>query len=196
MMATMRREPGWAVARRVLEAIFAKHGRVDVGRVRKVGEGLSREVFAAFVEIEPDEERRAGAYAVFLPSRTSDRGRPAGLGREAALLERIATATKSIRVPRVTATVPVDDGEAVVRPFLEGIPLDLRVGRQPTVKPWEVVAQVAATIHGVELAGLSDLPGHPTRRAHAVAEIATIGGIDALRGVMARKAFADHAALA
>jgi hypothetical protein len=53
-MAAMRREPGWALARQVLEAAFGKHGRVAVGRVRKVGEGLSREVFAAFVEIQPD----------------------------------------------------------------------------------------------------------------------------------------------
>jgi aminoglycoside phosphotransferase (APT) family kinase protein len=45
----------------------------------------------------------------------------------------------------------------------------------------EVVAYVAATIHGVDLAGLPDLPGHATRQAHALAEIAAIGGVDALR---------------
>jgi aminoglycoside phosphotransferase (APT) family kinase protein len=180
-MAAMRRDPGWALARRMLEAVFAKYGRVSVGRVRKVGQGLSREVFAAFVEIEPDPEGRSGAYAVFLPARHADRERPADLEREAARLERIAAVTKAIRVPQVTAILPMEGGNAVVRPYLEGIPLDLRTGRQPTVRPWEVVAEIAATIHGIDVAGLPDLPGHATRREHAIAEIATIAGVAALR---------------
>jgi hypothetical protein len=170
-----------AVARQVLEAVFAQHGRVEVGRVRKVGEGLAREVFAAFVQIEPDPEARSGAYAVALLARYADCGQPAEVKREAALLERIVAATKAIRVPAITAVVPMDDGDAVVRPYLEGVPLDLRTGRQPTVKPWEIVAEVAATIHGVDVGGLPELPGHATRRAHALAEIATLGGVDALR---------------
>lgn len=46
------RGAGWARAKDVLERALARPGaRVHVGRVTKVGDGLSREVFAADVEV-------------------------------------------------------------------------------------------------------------------------------------------------
>ncbi len=51
-------DAGWARAKRVLESVFARHGEVEIGRVRKVGEGLSHEVFAAHVELHRDAAGR------------------------------------------------------------------------------------------------------------------------------------------
>ena len=41
----------------------------DIGSVKKVGEGLSRDIFAAQVELRIDGELRAPAWAVLLPRR-------------------------------------------------------------------------------------------------------------------------------
>jgi hypothetical protein len=48
------------------------------------------------------------------------------------------------------------DGErlALVPRYAAGVELDLRAGRQPAVKPWQVVAEIAAAIHAVP--GLDD----------------------------------------
>jgi aminoglycoside phosphotransferase (APT) family kinase protein len=171
---------GWARAKHVLEMVFAKYGRVEVGRVRKIGEGSSHEVFAAFVEVEPDRSGQTGVYAVFLPPRGSDAKERPDPWREAALLDRVAAGTQMIRVPTVTATVPTTGGHAVVRPYLEGIPLDLRAGHQTSVRPWEIVAHVAAAIHSIESIGVAGLRGHETRRAHAASEISVLQGLPEL----------------
>lgn len=172
---------GWGRAKRVLERAFAGYGVVEIGRVRKVGEGLSHQVFAAYVEVRADAGARSGAYAVSLPSRWADPERLADPPREAALLDRVAAETQALRVPHIVAVVPTDDGDIVVRRYLEGIPLDLRAGHQPGVRPWEIVGEVAATVHGVDVAGLATLAGYPTRREHALAEIAVLGDLPELR---------------
>src|SRR5689334_21774434 len=76
-MEARRSRAGWARAKRVLESAFSRDATVEIGRVRKVGEGLSHEVFAAYVEVQPDAAGRSGAYAVFLPSRWADPERQA-----------------------------------------------------------------------------------------------------------------------
>ncbi|HXX68162.1 MAG TPA: hypothetical protein VEK07_13310, partial [Polyangiaceae bacterium] len=48
-------EAGWVRAKRILRAAFEQRAgqgaRVDVGYVKKMGRGLSREIFAAEVEV-------------------------------------------------------------------------------------------------------------------------------------------------
>ncbi|WP_437320777.1 phosphotransferase family protein [Sorangium sp. So ce385] len=173
--------PGWAHAKRAIEVAFSSSGRPRIGRVRKVGHGLSNEVYAAHVELVPDPEGRSGTYAAFVPARGSTPRTRASWQREAALLARVAAGTRAIRVPALTAIVPVDGVDIVVRPYLEGIPLDLRAGRQGGVAPWDVVAQVAATVHAVDADGIPGIEGHATRRAHATSEISALHGVPELR---------------
>ena len=51
--------------------MFAKRAggssQVAVGRVRKIGDGLSRDVFVAEVTIEVDQIASSGFYTVLLP---------------------------------------------------------------------------------------------------------------------------------
>ncbi len=180
-MGASESRAGWARAKRVLESAFARCGAVEIGRVRKVGEGLSHEVFAAYVEVRPDAGDRSGSYAVYLPSRWADPERQADPMREVPLLDRVAAETQAIRVPDVIAVVSTDGGDVVVRRYLEGIPLDLRAGHQHSVRPWEIVGRVAATIHGIDVAGVSALAGYPTWREHALGEIAALGDLPELR---------------
>ena len=71
MNARGRRGAGGARARIVLERAlkgWARQGtRVDVGRVTKVGDGLSRELFAAEVEMSGPGSTQTGTYAVTWP---------------------------------------------------------------------------------------------------------------------------------
>lgn len=72
-VAEMRRDnerfgrgAGWARAMRVLEELITREvGEVrDVGFVKKIGDGLSRDIFAAEVELA---DGRCEAYVVALP---------------------------------------------------------------------------------------------------------------------------------
>jgi aminoglycoside phosphotransferase (APT) family kinase protein len=161
------RRIGWAVAKGVLRHAFGPDA--NVGRVTKVGGGLSNDVFAAYVECPPPNEQDSGSYTVSLPGRYADAPAPS-VPRLQPVLARVASQARSIRVPKAVQVVPLDSGTAIVRPFLEGVPLELRAGRQPSVKPHEVVAQVAAAIHAVDVEGI-ELRGYRSRRAHAQAEI-------------------------
>ncbi|WP_437840194.1 phosphotransferase family protein [Sorangium sp. So ce1153] len=147
----------------------------------KVGHGLSSEVYAAHVELVPDPEGRSGAHVALLPVTGSASRTLASWQREGALLERIAARTSAIRVPTLTAIVPIGGVHVVVRPYLDGLPLDLRAGRQPSVAPWEVIARVAATVHAIDVDDIPDLGGHATRRAHALSEISALHGVSELR---------------
>lgn len=180
-MEARRTPAGWARAKHVLESAFARYDAVEIGRVRKIGEGLSHQVFVAHVEVQPDPGGQSGAYAVYLPSRWAEPERRADPKREIPLLARVAAQTDAVRVPNVIAIVPTDDGDVVVRRYLEGIPLDLRAGHQPGVQPWEVVGQVAATIHGIDVTGVPALAGYPTWREHALGEIAVLRDLAELR---------------
>ncbi len=166
------RRIGWAVARDVLRSVFGPDA--DIGRVTKIGEGLSHDVFVAYVECPHPRQDDSGSYTVSLPGRHAEPTQYARPNLQP-LLARVAAQVKSIRVPTTVQTLPLDTGVAVVRPFLEGVPLDLRAGRQPSIKPHEVVAKIAAAIHAVDVAGV-ELRGHPTRRAHAEGEIDSVFG--------------------
>jgi aminoglycoside phosphotransferase len=174
---------GWARAKRVLDCVFNEFGEVDIGRVVKVGQGFSYEVFAATVELQNDPDGCSGNYAVLLPIGTEARMQEARLVlrervlRERAICRHVAAQTTSIRVPDFRAIIPMSEGNAIVRPFLRGIPLDLRAGRHHSVRPWEIVAQAAATIHAIDVASIGEIRGFATRRAHALSELEQLEGL-------------------
>ena len=81
MNARDRRGAGWARAKAVLERALERGvppgSRVQVGWITKVGDGLSREIFAAEVEVSRAGSTRRGTYAALLSHR--DR-QPAAVG--------------------------------------------------------------------------------------------------------------------
>ncbi len=176
-------EAGWVRARAVLgRAIQGRMGRaatLEVGRVKRVGRGLSRDLFAAEVNVSPDLENLSGVYVVPLPRGDAIPGLDARTRREAVLLERLGALKLPFRVPRLTGVVPETGQPVIVREFLEGIDLDLRAGRHPGLRPWEVVGRLAAAIHSIDVAGFQDiLPGHATRREHAEAVLGIFNGLE------------------
>ena len=180
----MTPDAGWARARWVLEDILSAnagfHGRANVGWVKQIGQGLSRDAYAAEVETLPDGHR--DTYVVLLPARDAEPALGARTRREARLLGRLATMELPFRTAEAVGTYPEvsaragepGDAPALVCKYVWGVPLDLRAGRQPSVRPWEVVAEIAAAIHAMDGVALADiLPGYSTRREHAAAVIAS-----------------------
>jgi len=170
-------EAGWVRAKAVLS--WAIKGRVGRGASVDVGRGLSRDLFAAEVNVSPDLHDLSGVYVVPLPRRDAILGFDARTRREAVLLERLGAFKLPFRVPRLIGVIPEAGRPVMVREFLEGLDLDLRAGRQPGVRPWEVVGRLAAAIHNIDVAEFQTiLPGHTTRREHAEAVLGIFNGLE------------------
>lgn len=170
---------GWARARWVLYELFqcwtssfSPRARVDVGRVKKIGQGLSREIFAAEVRIESTEHDLADSYVVQLPGCEADPDLDARTLKELGLLGRLEALELPFRVPRAVGALPDSGRLALVREFILGLELDLRAGTQSRVRPWKEVAEIAAAIHAIDVTALGNImPSWSTRRAHAEAAI-------------------------
>ena len=71
--AQLEHRAGWARAKALLEWAFDAFSSpvadIEVGRVKKIGEGLFRKVYAAQVDLSPDPDGLSGAWAVLLPDR-------------------------------------------------------------------------------------------------------------------------------
>jgi aminoglycoside phosphotransferase (APT) family kinase protein len=123
--------------------------RVIVERVEDWGGGLSRDAFAAHVDITPDPSALSGPYVALLANRDADRDYPERVRREASVLEWIAPRIRDLRVPRAIALLDAPSAPILVESFITGIEPDFRFGMMRIV-PWEIVAAAAAAVHAVE----------------------------------------------
>src|SRR5262249_42900234 len=151
-----------------LEQHFRVHKGVRVGHAKRIGEGLAREVYAAQVEFSPDSERRSGVYVVLLPQAGwPDPDLNKRTRHQARVLEALRGQLLPFRIPEVIGAVQTDLGLALIQRYLEGIPVDLRAGRMPSIRPWEIVGELAASVHRCSLPE-EVCPGSATRREHAL----------------------------
>src|SRR5215213_9795257 len=145
----------WARAKQLLRELFEHwpelpRAELDFGRVTHVGDGISRRAFAADVGLDPDPARLSGIYVVLLPRRDAEPSYDDRARFEARLLWRLSELDLPLQIPRCVGLLPSAGRPAVIETFIEGVPLDLRAGRQPSLRPWEVVAQVAAAVHALD----------------------------------------------
>ncbi len=179
MNAKDQRGAGWARAKAVLERAFERWAcpgtQVHVGWVTKVGDGLSREVFAAEVEMTRAGSAQSGPYAALLPTRDADADLDRRATAELGLLARLAEIELPFRVPTGIGVVPDAGRLALVREFIGGVPLDLRAGRQGGIRPWQVIGGIAARVHSIGAARVSGvLGGTASRREHAEAGLGAL----------------------
>lgn len=162
---------GWARAKHVLRELLELNGVDvrDIGRVRKIGDGLSREVYGASVEHEEGTER---AYAILLPRRDADADLSERTVGELRLVAKLQKCSLPFRIPEMLGAMREGRHVALVRHYASGIPLDLRAGRQPSVRPWAIVGEIAAAVHAVAGTEVEDVTvGSATRRAHALEQL-------------------------
>lgn len=180
MNATDQRGAGWVRAKAVLERALERWAgaaaRVHVGWITKVGDGLSREVFAAEVEISRAGSTQSGAYAALLPTRAADADLDRRATAELGLLVQLGAIDLPFQVPAGVGVVPDTGRLALVREFIRGVPLDPRAGRQGGIRPWQVIGEIAAAIHSIDATRVSAvLGGVPaSRREHAEVGLAAL----------------------
>lgn len=186
------RGAGWARAKHILRELIGRElGTVrDIGRVVKIGDGLSRDIFAADVELATGS---CDTFIVALPRRDAQRDLDERTTRELRLLARLRGYSFPFHLPEMVGAFPDGKHLALVRRFAPGVMLDLRAGRQGAVRPWDVVAEVAAAIHRVPGDAVADLlPGASTYETHAHTAIAALDGSDSPEMGDARQWALEH----
>jgi aminoglycoside phosphotransferase (APT) family kinase protein len=166
---------------------------VEVGRVKKVGEGLFRKVYAAHVVLSPDPDRLTGAWAVLLPDRQAAPEDCRRWVREVTVLGQLAHERLPFRLPAPLGAFPDGDRRAIIRRFIDGIPVDLRAGRMQSIRPAELVGRIAAAIHAIDVTTWRRRPaGAGTRRAHAEELMRVFGDLEGTEAESAREWAAQH----
>jgi aminoglycoside phosphotransferase (APT) family kinase protein len=188
---------GWARAKALLawafEACSSPVADIEVGRVKKVGEGLFRKVYAAHVDVTPDPDDLSGAWAVLLPDRRAATEGCRRWVREVTILAQLAREQLPFRVPAPLGAFPDGDHPVIIRRFIDGIPVDLRAGRMPIIRPAQLVGQIAAAIHAIDVtAWRRRPPGAATRRAHAVELMRVFDDLEGTEAGPARKWVEQH----
>jgi aminoglycoside phosphotransferase (APT) family kinase protein len=178
---------GWARAKRLLEQfLVGRSGTADIeiGWVSHLGSGLCRKAFTAEVSLFPDPAGLSGDYVVLLPLPDAEPSYDDRARFEARLLTRLSSLDLPLRIPRMLGLLSSAGRPVLLETRVPGIPLDLRAGRQMGVRPWDLVAQVAAAVHALDAEILSfpedpgwKVPGRGTRRDHALAELAVLEGM-------------------
>ena len=166
----MARRRGWIHARDAFYALLEDLGLrgPNVGKVKKIGGGLSRTAYIA--EVDADATGWPRNMVALVPVEPSPE-RVEAARREAELLGRLALRRLEFRVPKMARAVE----DVLVYEAVAGWPAKLNRDRSDFV-PWEFTGRLAAAVHRVDLAGLEGVVGHNTRREHGEAIVADLAG--------------------
>jgi aminoglycoside phosphotransferase (APT) family kinase protein len=158
---------------RTFRALSSPTTEIVIGRLTCLGRGLTRRQFAAAVELTPDPASLSDSYVVGLPL-GPDAELEGRLAAEAAVLDLLAQHSVPFRAPR-PVRAPAAHPTATIRTFVPGVELDLRAGRQPGVRPWQIVGELAAAVHQVPLEPLRGrVPTFANREDFALHQIASL----------------------
>jgi hypothetical protein len=120
-------------------------------RVTWADADLELELVPAMEDFERgDSDARSRKPQRHLRRGASSRGRrdaalEGRLAAEAAVLDLLTRDARPFRVPR-PIHAPIPHQTATIRTFVPGVELDLRAGRQPGVRPWQAVGELAAAV--------------------------------------------------
>ena len=133
---------------------------------------MSRDIYAAHVDLSPDQSRRSGPYVVLLPRSDASGDIDERALKELRPVSRLSHSMLPFQLPEFVGAYPKSGRLVLVRRFVPGIELDLRAGRQPGIRPWDVLGEIMAAVHGLDRAPFEGLlPGSPTRREHALGSV-------------------------
>jgi aminoglycoside phosphotransferase (APT) family kinase protein len=172
-------QPGWALAKAAL-MIAAGENASRVGFVKHIGSGISRDAFVAEVGDE--------VLVALVPRADAPAGVDERAVHEAHVVTKVAVLPEqhAFRVARYARAVRVDDRAVLVTEAVSGFALDLRDGRQGSVRPWEVVAHVAAAIHRIDPSQVLPRVEIATRREDALNAARIFDEADRVTGARAK----------
>ncbi|MGD9158697.1 MAG: phosphotransferase [Desulfobacteraceae bacterium] len=167
---------GWAIARSALNIMlpfYYQDGiKYQIEWVTKIGEGLSREVYRADVTTINDGEENHDLIAVSLILNDADIDVWSRLIKEQYILKSIYNKTGCFSVPKPTGILWKDGSLFSFTSFIRGFPLEFKTAKSLNKKPWEIVAKIAAEVHGFPVKNLPEnLKQYKTREDHAISEI-------------------------
>jgi hypothetical protein len=158
---------------RALKLIAQKSGfgsHIDLQQMQLLGYGMHRVAFHIKLKVQPDPANLSGEHVILYPYDEEALGIKERLKREAKTLQLLAQVNPIFRFPKLIDSIEINDSVILYERFVEGVPLDLRVGRCLVGHPWEVVGEIAARVH--DLRELSEhLDGFKTRREQALYDI-------------------------
>lgn len=173
----------WHLARTLLERglkdSFGQSVHFELGRLNKIGEGLSWRVFATHVDFSPDTAL-SGAYSVAIPNFHADSELAKRIAVEKEILDILSRRNMRFQVPKIIALVETESGNAVVRRCLEGMSLASLKGTPfyETHPRWETIGKIAAQIHQLDPSELVDiLPTCGSRRKHGLEALRALEGL-------------------
>jgi len=160
--------------------------RIEIERVHRVGEGLTRVGFAANVSTTPDPDGISGPYVILAVRRGADPGIGGRMVRELELLEHLRSLELGFQVPRALGALWCGGHLFAVQSFIEGIPIELRAPRAGPISPWKTVAAIAAQIHRIDPQSLgSVISGPRTWCEHVEQVLPVLEGVDSAVGLAA-----------
>jgi aminoglycoside phosphotransferase (APT) family kinase protein len=158
----------WARAKRQIERAFGDDAP-RVGRVRHLGEGLSRSAWVADVAARSFD----GVCVALLPHADVAPEYVASVRRECRILAELSRRKDlPFRVARPLALLMEADAPVLVEESVGGAPLHMRADRGQ--RPWAVIGQLAAAVHRLDV----EAPGPATRQEVALETIAEIAEHD------------------
>lgn len=151
---------------------------LELGDCQLIGRGVHRAAYYVDFKLRPDPLRVSGKRVLLYPYAEEAAGLRGRLAREAAALELLGQVKPPFRYPALVGAVEIDDAVVILERFVEGSPIDMRLGRCLAGKPWEVAGEIAATVH--QLSELAEgVGGFPTRLEHATLALDDLRGHDA-----------------
>ncbi len=125
--------PNWWDARDAVHDLALQAGVVPersvIGRIRRIGVGLSNVAFHGTVRLHNESETEV---VIKLPSPDASSDRVACMRAEAALLRYLDTRALPFATARAIGEAPTRAGVAFVEEWVDGLEVDLRAARFPT----------------------------------------------------------------
>ena len=163
-----RREIERALKQIAQQSNFGSH--VDLQHVQLIGHGMHRVAFHIRLQVRPDPGHLSGEHVLLYPYVEEAEGLKSRLRQESQALRLLDQVKPIFRFPQLIDDVEIGESVVLYEKYVEGVPLDLRVGRCLVGHPWEVVAEIAARVHDLRDVSLR-LDGFNTRREQALHDI-------------------------
>lgn len=152
--------------------------QVDLDHMQVIGRGVHRVAFQVSVQVRPDPASLSGEHVLLYPYPEEAEGIYHRLQREAEALTLLNELKPIFRLPKLLAHTEAEGSVILFERFVDGVPLDLRVGRCLVGEPWEVAGEIAARVHDYHSVAERLEGGFKTRREHALHDLELLGQLE------------------
>ena len=151
--------------------------QIEIEQLQEIGRGVHRAAFQVKLRVRPDPDQLSGAHVILFPYPEEALGIKEKLENEVTTLRCLSEIEPIFRFPKLLGAIDYDGSIVLYERFVEGVALDLRVGRCLVGDPWEVAGEIAARVHDLSAIG-EMINGFATRREHALESVKVFESLD------------------